>query len=851
MNAFHTIAIPHRDILEGRLRMDVFAADLWDVFKGRGPDEYKDEKQFFQRTYKTEGLTNLLNTVEQRLQGKGSAPVIQLQTPFGGGKTHSLIAMYHTAAKQKVNAVVIVGEKLKTGKRATEFETPWGIIEEQLTKKKGEWSSTPIPPGGEQIRALLEKHLPVLILMDEMIPYLNTADAVKIENKTLCSLTLDFLQRLSNAVSTMSNVALILTATPSNPYDRSERGQEIVSQLQNISERRDIIEAPVQDNEITPVIRQRLFTRIDQAKAEAVIMEFMEYATRESILPGGMEPSEYRKLFEASYPFLPEVVDILYTRWGTFPNFQRTRGVLRLLSMVVHSLKGTTLPYISLADFDLSDQHIRQELLRHAGSEYNSIIASDLTGSDAGAKRIDNSLGDAHKGLKLGSRTATSIFMHSFSGGPEKGTTLGDIKRIATTTQNPAAVVAEAVEQLKGRLFYLQYQGGKYFFSNQPNLWATLQTRMENVRAESISDHERELLRKAISGDKLKVSVWPKEDSDIADTPDLKLIIMKERNDSFMKQIQESKGKTPRVNRNTLFFVTPLDSEKAGFHHHLRRVIALEQIADEKTLNLSDEQKKEIKTELKKYEDGVNEALRRYYRLLFIPSKDGLKEQDMGIPTYGEQRWIDSQIYEKLRSDGEILEKIVPLVLKERYLRTNEFVSTVQLFESGLKTPGEPRIKDKEILIRGIQEGVQQGLFGLGELKDLKPICHYFKKPPSVGLYGNEVIIKEELCIIKEELPANAFSRTDIEGGPTVGEKAPPVQESGTERQKAYRNQIRLKFTLPKGKVSGIMGVVNLLQANFSRLTIEISAEDGKISEQDYEDKVKETFRQLSLDFEE
>jgi hypothetical protein len=222
----------------------------------------------------------------------------------------------------------------------------------------------------------------------------------------------------------------------------------------------------------------------------------------------------------------------------------------------------------------------------------------------------------------------------------------------------------------------------------------------------------------------------------------------------------------------------------------------------------------------------------------------------LGIPTYGEQRWIDSQIYEKLRSDGEILEKVVPLVLKERYLRTNEFVSTVQLFESGLKTPGEPRIKDKEILIRGIQEGVQQGLFGLGELKDSKPVCHYFKKPASVGLYGNEVIIKEELCTIKEEQPATTFPG-DSKTSATVGEKASPTQEPVPERQKPFKQTVQLSFTLPKGKVAGLMGVMNLLQANFNTLKIQLNAEDGKISEQDYEDKIKESFRQMGIDPEE
>jgi hypothetical protein len=160
MPAFHTIAIPHQDILEGRLTMDVFAADLWDVFKGRGHDEYRDAGQFFQKTYPTDGLKNLLSIVEKRLRGEGGDPVIQLQTPFGGGKTHALIAMYHKAKEWGVKTVVIVGEKLKTGSRAEDFDTLWGLMEEQLRGSVKDFASV-IPPGGEQMKKLLERHCPV------------------------------------------------------------------------------------------------------------------------------------------------------------------------------------------------------------------------------------------------------------------------------------------------------------------------------------------------------------------------------------------------------------------------------------------------------------------------------------------------------------------------------------------------------------------------------------------------------------------------------------------------------------------------------------------------------------------
>ena len=106
MKPFHTIAVPHQDILDGKLTMDVFAADLWETHLGRAPAEYKDPATFFKKTYLTQGLKNLLNIVEKRLKGEGGDPVIQIQTPFGGGKTHALIAMYHKAKEWKAKTVV-------------------------------------------------------------------------------------------------------------------------------------------------------------------------------------------------------------------------------------------------------------------------------------------------------------------------------------------------------------------------------------------------------------------------------------------------------------------------------------------------------------------------------------------------------------------------------------------------------------------------------------------------------------------------------------------------------------------------------------------------------------------------
>ena len=854
MTAFHTIAVPHEDILAGRLTLDVFAADLWEVYKRRAPDEYKDAARFFQKTYLTEGLENLLAVVERRLQGTGGDPVIQIQTPFGGGKTHSLIAMYHQAAGWGAQRAVIVGTPL-----AAE-ETLWGLLAEQLTGSRVGFDGQ-AAPGREKLRDLLAAHQPLLILMDEVLEYATKATTVRVGASTLAAQTVAFLQELTEAAATLDRTCLVVTLPSSLLEHYDEGAEKLFRQLQKVAGRVEKIYTPVQEHEITHVIRRRLFSTLDESRLRQVVADFLDYAVRESLLPPGMEPSEYRQRCETSYPFLPEVVDVLYQRWGSFTSFQRTRGVLRLLSLVVHALKESQMPYITLADFDLANQEIRRELLKHIGAEYDSVIAADVTGREAGARKVDGELGAAYQGLRLGTRVATTIFMYSFSGGIERGATPGEIKRSATTTGNPASVVAEAGELLKGRLFYLQWEGGKAYFANQPNLNRILLTRMESVeRAEIVADEE-ELLKTRIGGRRLKVYLWEGPDAripEIPETPDLKLVALRERDDGLMAATLKQKGTTPRVHCNTIFFLTALESERTAFEALLRRRLAYERVEGDKMLRLTPEQQKEVKDGLKRARGDLAEGVRRLYRQLFIPTREGVKELDLGIPTYGEQRAIDEEVYDKLRLDGEILERIVPLVIKERYLREREWVATEQLAQAGLRTPGEARVVSREAWEAGIAEGVDKGLFGLGELEGERAICHYFRTRPSVGLVSGEVLIRADLCQAQQEAETRVTQEDTIPpGGPQVREGGGAVTgvtvAGGPGAGAAWaggigRRHVHLRLTVPRGKVSGLMGVMNLLQHKFNRLEITLLADEGSISEQEYEDKIREAFRQLGIE---
>ena len=847
MKPFHTIAIPHQDILDGKLTMDVFAADLWETYKGRAPREYNDATTFFKKTYVTQGLKNLLGIIEKRLKGEGGDPVVQIQTPFGGGKTHALIAMFHRAKEWEAKTVVIVGTAMSPQ------DTFWGTIEKQLTGNISQLSGN-VSPGREKLRTLLKQHQPVLILMDEVLEYTTKAAGVQVRDSTLSAQTVAFMQELTEVAGTLDRVCVVVTLPSSVLEHYDEKAEKLFQQLQKVAGRVEKIYTPVQEQEITKVIRRRLFSDVDETKAERVVSEFMDYAEKEGILPIGREPSDYRGDFIESYPFCPEVVSVLYQRWGSFPTFQRTRGVLRLLSLVIHSLSHSGRPYITLADFELANEEIRQELIKHIGNEFQSVIGSDITGSASGSKKIDKTLGRSFLGLSLGSRSSTTIFLYSFSGGVEKGAHLGEVKRSATTTENPSSVIAEAVEQLKNNLFYLQSQNDKYFFSNQPNLNRILLTKMENIKDRDVLEAEEALLKQQIRGGKLKVFLWPEKPRDIPDNEELKLVIAKNQDPAFMRAVLESKGDSPRVNRNTVFFLAPSEPEISTFQDSLKKKMAYEQIEADKTLNLSGEQRTDIKNSLKRAQENLQDAVRRLYRVLYIPTKDGLKDSDMGIPTYGATKGIDQDAYDKLRNEQEILEKIAPLVIRERYLRGPEYVRVVQIFDSMLKTPGERRAVGPEVLEAGIVQGVKQGLFGLGDLKDNHtPVCRYFREDATVSATDVEVLIREDLCITQRKSQLSTLGVPDI--GPflpgTGRAQLSSGEPEGTTTPVESRNELSLRFRVPRGKVSHIMGMMNFLQSKFQSLDVELTAREGTLSEEEYASKIKEALKQLGVTLEE
>ena len=808
MKPFHTIAVPHDDIVKKRLTMDVFAADLWDTYRGRGPEEYTDSDTFFRKTHMTANMIEILGGVQKRLAGEGGDGFQHIETPFGGGKTHALIAMYHKAREWGAKCVVIVGTVMGPE------DTVWGKIEKQLDGKV-EILSGKLAPGRENLERVLERHGPVLILIDELLPYVSMAAGVKVNDTSLATQAITFIQQLSEATSTLDRVCVV-ASFPASVYDMVDRkaAEELLAKISKVSGRKERKITPVDPNDVPSIIRSRLFSTAEEEirqKSAETISEFADYCKDESILPPDKTAVQYRKMFEETYPFLPEVISVLYHNWGSFSSFQRTRGVLRLLSQVIYALKDSDRPYISLSDFDLKDDSIRRELLGHIGGEFDSVISKDITDADSGARRADDDAGASHKGLRIGTKSAVAIFMHSFKsgGGDNSGATVDEVKRAACIQGVHSSIVGDVIGNFKSKMSYIKSEDSRYLFTSEPNINRLKMDKMDSIGVAELEDGEKSILIANVGPQRINTRVWPSGPSDIDDSPSLKLAVMSEENVEKFENTLESKGGAPRIYRNSIIFLCPSESERGQFVELLKSKIALEKILADRS-SIKPEQKREVEKDLRSTADSLPRSIRQYYRNLYMPDKGKLKKYDMGIPLVGDSKGITENIFGVLKLQQEVHESIGPLVIQSEYLEEQEYAKTAPIYESMLKLKGSRRPVSRSVIKEAICQGVLQKTFGVGIIVDGTPSCQYFGDEAQVEFSDNEVIIAKTVCEQLAEEVEGGKDKVD-EGGITGGTQKP--KELG--KISSTQNSIVLKFDLPEGKMSDVWGVLSMINSKF------------------------------------
>lgn len=850
--AFHEISVPHRDILSKSFSSEVYAAKLWDVYKGKGPDEYVDPLAFFAKTYVTNNLQSILDSVGDRLHGKGGGHFRSISTPFGGGKTHTLIALYHKCAEWGAKPVVLVGHMLDPEKH-----TLWGLIEEQLTGKINLLEGS-IPRGGEAIESVLKAECrPILILIDELLEYIvRAAEADKLNNTKRAIMTITFIQELSEVVSGLDNVCVVATLPSStNEYLDNEMYMQLYKQLQHVAHRTMDTITPVSDDDIPKIIRRRLFsTPPDEIRKNAahIVDEFVDYCDREGLIPEGMQPSKYREDFLNSYPFLPQVIKVLYERWGTIERFQRTRGVLRLLSRVVSSLSTSDKRFISLGDFDLDDNTIRQELVEYLDPQFNGVIAKDINGDDAGASKANQMVPDQFRGKNLGIRAATAIFMHSHSGGAGiNGATEAEIKRATCEVGIPPSQVIEVLNLFRNHLFYLSVENGRYLFTKDTNVLKIKMDIIDNLKQYEIDEAEKNLVRGNTGRCReIKTILYPIETKDIDDSAHLKLVIIKKDDQDTIRQLHDRSGESDRTYRNNMFFLAPSDGEKARFTEALRSSTAWEKIKSDPHIKLTKDQAATLERELKNDNERAKALVKDYYSVLYTPEADNLETSRVRPPPVTDTG-IDYIVYDHLIEREAISPKIGPATLRSRYMRNRKVVETSDLLKSMLSVPGEIRPVGKNVLEHTIIEGVANGDFGLGEVEDSEPIVRYFKKQASVSFEPGEVLIHASLCTEepRQEEQVYRCAKCDYTTNNKSDWETHQKKHAGSipgsdEDSTTDRIHLEFEFNVPEGKVNHIGPMLLNIASHYRSFKIRIDASDGRMPKH-HVDMIKETLWQI------
>src|SRR5215475_12203557 len=575
LKPWREVVTPHRDVASGHYQQAEFAADLWQVHLGEGTDEYKHPVEFFRRTYLTESLQRLLVGAVQRLEGHGGDPVVQLQTNFGGGKTHSMLALYHLCSgtapselpgidgvMQNAEAktlptarrVVLVGNKISPGNPVTKpdgtvVRTLWGELAWQLGGKKAfqrlraddEKATSP----GDMLRELFNTYGPCLILIDEWVAYARQLHDQSDLPAGTFETQFTFAQALTEAAKAAQHCLLVISLPASDSADHTadvevggQRGREALDRLRNVVGRVESSWRPASAEEGFEIVRRRLFEPLaDPAQytdRDVVVRAFADlYRTQHQEFPPECRDADYEKRMRAAYPIHPEVFDRLYTDWSTLVKFQRTRGVLRLMAAVIHSLweKEDRSPLIMPASLPVEDPRVQFELTRYLSDNWVPVIEKDVDGPNSLPRRIDGEIPNLGK-FAASRRVARTIYLGSAPTTTAANRGLEDrrVKLGCVMPGESPAVFGDALRRLAAAATYLYQDGPRYWYSTQPTVTKLAEDCAEQLKRDpdkvvyELAKRLRADLR--TMGDFKRVHPLPGSSADIPDDLDARLVVL-------------------------------------------------------------------------------------------------------------------------------------------------------------------------------------------------------------------------------------------------------------------------------------------------------------------------------------
>ena len=778
---------PRADVMEGRVVEADFAADLAQVIVGGGSDEYRDPARFFANTYPTRGLRSLLSNTCRRLTGAGgeAAAMFRLDTSYGGGKTHGLIALTHAARGMKgvsnvsefvdpalvprgrVRVAAFDGENADPANGRAMGDgvlayTPWGEIAYALAGKAGyervrNSDTSRSAPGASTLRELFGGE-PTLILLDELSVYLRKVRNLEGERSQLTA----FLTTLFKAVESAPNAALVYTlavgkdGSASDAY--SEENKFIADNMEeaaSVSARQATLLNPTEEDETVQVLRRRLFDSIDGAAAAPVVEAYRDLWTANSgSLAADAARSETVETFRESYPLHPEVLETLTGKTATLGNFQRVRGMLRLLARTVARLweeRPADATAIHLHHIDPGQESIRQEIVTRLGqSAYLPAISNDIAGGGdkrALAQEIDAEL---HSGLPpYAAYVARTVFMHTLAfNEPLKGLSPEELRYSILCPAMDISFVEEARKKFIAESAYLDDRpGAPIRFLAEANLRQIIRREERHVDAGEARAELDDRIRGIFDADTFDATPFPGGPFDVPDEVGdgrPKLVILAydgvtvggaiERVPELVERIYNrkgSEGSALRLLRNNLVFAVADDARKEEMRRKTDYRLALRELKKpERLVELAEHQQAKLRELEARSEQELAIAIQQCYRHLFYPSRDRVGAGDVDLahsaidahsasdrPGAGQRQIVRAlRELQKLRLSED--EPDSPAYVRDRTPLRKGQMTTLALRDEFRRDPSLPMLIGDDIFVRGVRRGVESGdyVYQRGEL---------------------------------------------------------------------------------------------------------------------------------------
>ena len=785
---------PRPDVLDGTVADADFAADLAAVLTGRASAGYREPEPFFANTYPTRGLKNLLANVCRRLSGAGDAvgPIFRLDTSYGGGKTHGLIALAHAA--RGMTGVPDVGEFMDpelvpegpvrvaafdgenadpTNGRALDggvlAYTPWGEIAHALAGAAGyervrRSDEQRVAPGSETLRGLFGES-PTLILLDELSVYLRKVSRGEDARGQLTA----FLTSLFKAVEAAPNAALVYTLAigkdgrSTDAYSAENQFvADRMAEIESISARKATLLNPTEEDETVQVLRRRLFEHIDDAQAAEVIDAYRVFwADNQGALASYAARPETVEQFRGSYPLHPHVLETLTGKTATLANFQRVRGMLRLLARTVANLwrqRPADATAIHLHHIDPGHEPIRQEIVTRLGqTAFVPAITNDVASGRAEQRALAEEI-DArqHQGMPpYAAYVARTIFMHTLAfNEPLKGLTPDELRYAATGPAVDPSFIDEARKRFSAESAYLDDRpAAPLRFLAEANLSLIIRREEQHVDPGDARAELNDRIRQIFNGKTFETIPFPGGPFDVPDEvgdgrPKLVVfaydgVAVGEVVDEVPELIERvhgrkgADGSALRVLRNHVVFVVADERGREGMQRRMRSRLALRRLkAPDRLIDLAAHQQEKIRDLEARSEQELAIAIQQCYRHVFYPSRDrvGTRGVDLAhtaidIPSASDQPGAgQQQVARALRELKKLRlaedEPDAPTYVRDRTPLRKGQMTTLALRDEFRRDPSLPILIGDDIFIRGIRRGVDSGdyvyrrgdlLFGPGD----------------------------------------------------------------------------------------------------------------------------------------